>query len=237
VWVPGHTQAPARRSPEPAGAELLQARDVVHRFRGGSPVSLTLHEREAVAVTGPNGTGKTTLAMLTAGLLAPESGSVRAAQALGGPAAPLHRWRATTLAAAVGTVFQEPEHQFLTRTVADELDLGPIRQGATAATARQRTTELLERLHLDRLGAANPFTLSGGEKRRLSVATALATRPRVLVLDEPTFGQDARTWRELLTLLAELRDDGRAVLAVTHDLPFAAALADRPLALARTGGE
>jgi energy-coupling factor transport system ATP-binding protein len=131
----------------------------------------------------------------------------------------------------VGTVFQEPEHQFVARTVAAELAVGPLRQGVAAAEAHARSDALLQRLHLDRYAAANPFTLSGGEKRRLSVATALATDPAVLVLDEPTFGQDARTWAELLGLLADLRDDGRSVLAVTHDEAFADALADRRLAL------
>jgi energy-coupling factor transport system ATP-binding protein len=82
---------------------------------------------------------------------------------------------------------------------------------------------------------ANPFTLSGGEKRRLSVATALATAPAALVLDEPTFGQDAGTWAELLALLGDLRDAGCAVLAVTHDADFAAALGDRQLTL-QAGG-
>ena len=87
------------------------------------------------------------------------------------------------------------------------------------------------RLRLDRLAWANPYTLSGGEQRRLSVATALATTPRVLVLDEPTFGQDRRTWAELVELLADRRDAGQAIVAVTHDLDFAAALADRRLVL------
>ena len=91
--------------------------------------------------------------------------------------------------------------------------------------------ELLHRLRLDHLADANPFTLSGGEKRRLSVATVLATRPRLLVLDEPTFGQDSRTWAELVRLLAELLDIGTAVLAVTHDEQFVTALADARLTL------
>ena len=78
-----------------------------------------------------------------------------------------------------------------------------------------------------RLAGANPYTLSGGEARRLSVATALATAPGLLVLDEPTFGQDRRTWIELVDLLADLRDDGHGVVAVTHDEDFVAALADR----------
>src|SRR5690606_32259756 len=95
----------------------------------------------------------------------------------------------------------------------------------------RRVDELLERLRLDKLAAANPFTLSGGEKRRLSVATVLATRPRVLVLDEPTFGQDARTWSELVHLLAELADSGSAVVAASHDLLLVDTLADRRVRL------
>jgi energy-coupling factor transport system ATP-binding protein len=96
-----------------------------------------------------------------------------------------------------------------------------------AETSERRRDELLQRLGLDRLSAANPFTLSGGEKRRLSVATALTTTPDVVVLDEPTFGQDARTWAELVELCADLRDGGSALLVVTHDEQFVDALADR----------
>src|SRR5688500_12172927 len=110
-----------------------------------------------------------------------------------------------------------------------------MRAGVDRVAAERRADELLERLRLTHLAGANPFTLSGGEKRRLSVATALATAPRMLVLDEPTFGQDRRTWSELLTLLAALRDDGRAVCFVTHDRVFAHALADRTFELGRAG--
>ena len=85
--------------------------------------------------------------------------------------------------------------------------------------------DVMERLRLDALAAANPFTLSGGQKRRLSVATAIVTAPRVLVLDEPTFGQDAATWRELVALLAAVRDGGSALVFATHDAELIRALA------------
>ena len=84
--------------------------------------------------------------------------------------------------------------------------------------------DLLRRLRLEDLADANPFTLSGGQKRRLSVATVLAAAPRVLILDEPTFGQDAQTWRELVDLLVAEMDRGTAVVAVTHDRDLVAAL-------------
>jgi energy-coupling factor transport system ATP-binding protein len=131
----------------------------------------------------------------------------------------------------IGTVFQQPEHQFLTGRVRDELSLGPLRSGAGHTAAARLADELLERLGLGGLADANPFTLSGGQQRRLSVATALATRPRVLVLDEPTFGQDRETWAELVALLAEQQDDGRALCVVTHDAGVVAALADDVLHL------
>ena len=128
-------------------------------------------------------------------------------------------------------MFQEPEHQFVASTVRAELEVGPRVLGLPDGQRNDRVSALLERLRLASLAEANPFTLSGGEKRRLSVATVLATRPRLLLLDEPTFGQDSRTWAELVALLAEVVDDGTAVVAMTHDLELVAALADNRLEL------
>jgi energy-coupling factor transport system ATP-binding protein len=144
---------------------------------------------------------------------------------------PNWRWPARALVRRIGSVFQDPEHQFLSGRVGDELLLGPLRAGASLGDAQRRADALLARLHLEALADANPFTLSGGEKRRLSVATALAAEPSVLILDEPTFGQDRHTAVELLALLAGLRDEGTALCFVTHDAPFAEALADRTLRL------
>src|SRR5690606_6483885 len=117
----------------------------------------------------------------------------------------------------IGTVLQDPEHQLLASTVRAELEVGARALGLDQAAIDARINPLLERLRLDRLARANPYTLSGGEKRRLTVAAALATAPRVLVLDEPTFGQDSRTWGELIGLLAELRDEGTGLIVITHD--------------------
>jgi energy-coupling factor transport system ATP-binding protein len=221
------------------GGLLLTAIDVEFRHRGASEpalsgVSTQLRAGEALAIVGPNGSGKSTLAAILAGLTAPTTGRVQATIALAGAdaARPPHRWRAAELADRIGTVFQDPEHQFLTSRVRDELAFGPARRGVAAADVDRRVDTLLNRLHLTHLADANPFTLSGGEKRRLSVATALTTEPAVLVLDEPTFGQDRRTWVELLDLLADHRDAGGSVCAVTHDEAVVTSLADRVLALA-----
>jgi energy-coupling factor transport system ATP-binding protein len=148
-----------------------------------------------------------------------------------GDGRPPHRWRAAELTQRIGSVFQNPEHQFVTARVWDELALGPRLTGASAESVKSTVDDLLARLRLAHLAGANPYTLSGGEQRRLSVATALATAPRLLILDEPTFGQDRRTWTELVDLLAKLRDDGCGILTVTHDADFVTALADRTVSL------
>ena len=238
VWIPDQPPAAPPRGERPRAETLVIAESAMYRYPGEThdalaATSVSLRSAEAVALVGPTGSGKSTLALLLAGLLSPTGGSVMAGEALaaGRGHESIARWPARELAAHVGTVFQDPEHQFLTGSVRDELLLGPRRAGVAADEAAARADELLERLRLDHLAAANPFTLSGGEQRRLSVATALATAPRLLVLDEPTFGQDRRTWAELVHLLSALRDDGRGICVATHDRAFEHALADRSLRL------
>jgi len=238
VWVPGLPPPTPERRRRPPSETVVMADAATYRYPGAptdavAGIDLQVRSSEALAIVGPNGSGKSTLALLIAGLLPPRRGSVLAGESLyaGHGHEPIAAWPARVLAGRIGTVFQDPEHQFLASTVSDELLLGPRRVGLDPAAALRRADELMERLHLAHLAHANPFTLSGGEKRRLSVASALATAPALLVLDEPTFGQDRRTWSELLDLLAALRDGGRGICFVTHDRPFARALADRFLTL------
>ncbi|RGC65598.1 putative HMP/thiamine import ATP-binding protein YkoD [Micromonospora sp. MW-13] len=233
VWVPGRTVPPRHAGAAP-GSLLLSADRVALPPRL-APIDLAVRAGEALAVLGPNGAGKSTLALLLGGLLRPGSGRVTATGELAGRDArtPPYRWRAPALASRIGSVFQDPEHQFVTGTVFDELALGPRRTGRPETAVRATVDALLERLRLAALARANPYTLSGGEARRLSVATALATAPRLLVCDEPTFGQDRRTWLELVDLFAELRDAGHGVVTVTHDPDFVAALADRRITVTR----
>ena len=127
----------------------------------------------------------------------------------------------------VAYVFQYPERGFLAATVS-----GEMRYAATTGRQIARDPDvLLERFGLARLAGANPHSLSHGEKRRLSVASALVTSPAVLILDEPTFGQDLRNTRELMTILREERDRGTTVVLITHDLSLVAELADRAVAM------
>jgi energy-coupling factor transport system ATP-binding protein len=242
VWVPGGAVERVPRTTATSPLTLLEADGLAVGRRRGVPVATGIDARvaagRALAVTGPNGAGKSTLALALAGLVAPVAGRLGATDELaeGASRSPV-AWRSRDLLTRIGTVFQDPEHQFLAATVRAELEVGPHALGLGTDETGRRVDRLLERLRLDHLALANPFTLSGGEKRRLSVATVLASAPRILVLDEPTFGQDARTWRELVRLLAELLDEGSAVVAVTHDADFVTALADDVLRLdaARAG--
>ncbi|WP_143143667.1 ABC transporter ATP-binding protein [Agrococcus sp. Marseille-P2731] len=256
VWVPG-LPVQVARGERRAGPALLEL-DGVRSGRGGVPVheavSREIRAGESLVITGPNGAGKSTLALTLAGLMPAVEGHVWATGALReadaraadlpddarGAASqrqPLRevapiRWRPRQLATRIGTVFQQPEHQFVAARVRDEIAAGLRALGQPGPAIERRVDGLLAALRLDALADANPFTLSGGEQRRLSVATVLAPAPRVMVLDEPTFGQDRRTWQELVRLIASLVDvQGCAVVAVTHDADVVRVLGDRTLRL------
>ena len=223
--APGRHRAEAEVAARPAGV-AIEARNVSYAYEHGRPVlhgiSLAIRPGERVALVGPNGGGKSTLARLLVGLLRPDEGMVR----LGGddPA----RLPAAELARRAAYVFQDPERQFLAETVRSEILLGlePARRPAAEALLADLG------LPLERFGGRSPFRLSGGEARRLSLAIALVRDPAVLVLDEPTFGQDRRTYDELLAILDDHLDAGATLIAATHDPRFVFDVTDRVVTLA-----
>ena len=228
IWLPDSPPpAPPAASPPAAeaGAPLVATSRLDFAFEPAVPVlaglDLAVAAGERVALLGANGSGKSTLARLLVGLLRPTAGSVR----LDGrdPA----RLAPRALARLAGYVVQDPERAFLGSTVEADLLLG------LQLEERSRAGEIADALGLplDRFGARNPYTLSGGEQRRLSLASQLVRRPRLLVLDEPTFGQDRNGYESLLALLRRRVAAGTAVIAATHDLRFAADFADRVVRL------
>ncbi|MFJ2503292.1 ABC transporter ATP-binding protein [Microbacterium sp. NPDC087592] len=184
--------------------------EILHR------IDLDLEPGSLTAIVGANGAGKTTLIQALAGVVPPPRGQVSVDGIDPGTASP------RDLAARIGFVFQNPEHQFIAHTVFDELAHGLRLRHVPDAEIAARVEEMLARFGLEHKADVHPFLLSGGEKRRLSVGTALITRPRVLALDEPTFGQDRARAAELLDLLQNLRAEGTTIVIVTHDLQLVA---------------
>lgn len=232
AWVPGRAipdREPKTIASASSGAEPALITEDLSFGRGtalGEHIDLAFQSGEVTALMGPNGAGKSTLALTLAGLLEPLNGHVRvrADIADGARGDEPNHWKSRELLGRIGMVFQEPEHQFAAPLVRDEVAIGPKSMGADDAKAYAIADEMLERMNLNRFAKANPYTLSGGEKRRLSVASMLASAPQILVMDEPTFGQDFTTWTEMVDLIAGVRDRGSAVIVVTHDEALVEAL-------------
>jgi energy-coupling factor transport system ATP-binding protein len=179
-----------------------------------------------LAIVGTNGAGKTSLLQSLAGVLPPSAGTV---DVLGIDPA---RADARERARRIGFVFQNPEHQFVASTVGEELAQGLRLHGSDGAAIEAAVDRMLRRFGLDELREQHPFLLSGGQKRRLSVGTALIAGAPVLALDEPTFGQDRARASELLDMLRSLNDEGTTVVVVTHDLQLVADYASHIAVLA-----
>lgn len=176
-----------------------------------SGIDLELRSGEIVAVLGANGAGKTSLLLALAGLLEPVRGRVSGERA--------------------GMVFQNPEHQFVASTVRDEIGHG-LPDTINGVPRAERIDNLLEEHHLSQLAGGNPFRLSGGEKRRLSVAAMLAHGRRVLLADEPGFGLDRRATISMMGAFRAAAASGQALLFSSHDLRSVAALAHRGIVIA-----
>ena len=188
---------------------------------------------ECVAVVGPSGAGKSTLTALLAGVDTPTQGQVQAGAALlagTDVAENIHCWTSRLLAARFGWVPQQAEHVVVARTVREDVLSTSRLLGLDDEATQARVDGLLEVLGLSALSGADPHHLSGGEMRRLALAGAIAHGPSVLVLDEPSVGQDRLTWSAVAGLVVAARDAGVGVVLATHD-PLLIALADRRITL------
>ena len=244
IWLPGDdVAADVGPAPEvtPASSEatpIARVADLTIGYNQDAPVrsgiDLTIARGVSTCIVGANGAGKSTFALTLAGLLPPLEGTVEV-ETSDGTAGDPHEWSSKQLLGRMSMVFQEPEYQFLAATVAEELAIGPRAAGMSEAEIAPLVDEHLEALGLTKLARANPMTLSGGEKRRLSVATALISAPELLILDEPTFGQDRGTWLGLVRLLRAALERGVTLVSITHDPAFVAAMGQRIVDLGQVG--
>ncbi len=194
-------------------------------------ISLSLEPGEWKAVVGHTGSGKSTLAQLCNALLLAEEGEVRKDGRTYGS---LNKKELRCLRREVGLVFQYPEQQFFAETVEEEISFAPKNWGMPPKDIPHKVAEVLKKVGFpEALRSRSPFALSGGQKRRVAIASVLAGDPEYLVLDEPTTGLDARGRRELLLLLQSLKCRGIGILHITHDLDVALSWCDRILVLDR----
>lgn len=211
--------------PRNSGETVAEVRGVRFSYPDGNEalkgVSLKLRRGELVAVMGPNGSGKTTIAKVLAGLLKPSSGEVLI------QGRPVGSYSRLELSSLVGYVYQNPQHQLFCQSVFEEVAFGLKLRGVKGKELERKVSEALRLFGLEELRDEHPFFLSKGEKRRLALASVYVLEPALLIVDEPTTGQDRCFSDQLLKTLKGLAEAGKSVLVITHSVEHALKFADR----------
>lgn len=180
-------------------------------------ITVQWSEGDFVTIVGRNGSGKSTLARCMAGFLRPQEGKLRIQGSDVGALSPRKRVH------VVGYVFQNPDHQLFRESVEDEVQFGLRNVGVAADEAERRVSEVLERLELADKRAMHPFRLARGDRQRLAIAALAVLQPSVLIVDEPTTGQDPVKAREIMSLLRDLNEKkGITIVVITHAMDLVA---------------
>ena len=216
-----------------AGEDIFVCRDLryayLERFAALEDVSFAIRSREKVALLGANGCGKSTLLKLLDGLLFADSGSF---EAFGQPVTEEtleDEQFSMAFRSRVGFIFQNSDAQVFSPTVREEVAFGPLQLGWESDKVRARVDDVLDMLDISDLADRAPFQLSGGEKKRVAIASVLVMNPDVLLFDEPTAALDPRTQQWLIELIVELNHAGKTIIMATHDLEVLDVVADRCL--------
>ncbi|MEM2117972.1 MAG: ABC transporter ATP-binding protein [Candidatus Bathyarchaeia archaeon] len=199
---------------------MIEAKDVYFSYPNGvealKGVSVTIENGEFIAIMGQNGAGKTTLVKHFNGLLKPTKGNVFV------DGVDTTKVSVATLARNVGFVFQNPDHQLFSETVEEEIAFALRNFGFKESILKRRVTWALNLLGLTQYRKTSPFMLSGGERKRVALASVLAWNPKVLILDEPTIGQDYQQKEKLRQFILQMKAQRKTIIIVTHDVEFVA---------------
>lgn len=199
---------------------MIVVEDVYFKYTSGvealKGVSLTVKDGEFVAIMGQNGAGKTTLVKHFNGLLKPTSGTIRV------DGVETTKTTIATLSKTVGFVFQNPDNQLFSETVEEEIAFALKNFGFEPDVIQKQVTWALTLLSLEQYRKTSPFMLSGGERKRVALASVLSWDPQILILDEPTIGQDHQQKERLRQFILQLQAEGKTVVIVTHDVEFVA---------------
>ncbi len=205
---------------------IVEVQNLRHAYPDGTvalqDVSFTIHHGESVAIIGANGAGKSTLLLHLNGYLTPSSGHIRIGDF------PLTKETLQQIRRTVGMVFQDADDQLFMPTVFDDVAFGPFNLGLPLEEVRQRVQMVLDKVGAIHLQDKPPYHLSGGEKKRVAIATVLAMSPDILVMDEPTSGLDPFARRQLIELLQEFR---HTRIFTSHDLDMVLDLCERTIIL------
>jgi energy-coupling factor transport system ATP-binding protein len=209
----------------PAMKAIIEVSSLSYTYPSGvealRDIDVTVCEKEFVAVMGQNGSGKTTFVKHLNGLLKPTRGKVTVR------GKDTSKSRVSELAREVGYVFQNPDHQIFCDTVEAEVAFGPRNLGVQQNEIEARIQEALRAVGLLEYKKVNPKQLSKGQRQRVAVASVLSMKPSILIVDEPTTGQDYRDGIEMLELIKKLNQTGHTILFITHDMQLIARYADR----------
>jgi energy-coupling factor transport system ATP-binding protein len=212
-------------------SSVIELDDVWYGYDREKPVlngvSLQIRQGEFVAIIGGNGSGKTTLAKHCNGLYKPSKGSVKV------NGCDTKTMSTAELARTVAYCYQNPDHQIFHSTIAAEVSFGPKNMGWPAEKIEQAVNEALEAVGLGGMGEAEPYFSSKGTRQKIAVASILAMKPQVIVLDEPTTGLDYRGMLEMMELVRRLHAAGHTIIVITHDMRLVAEYAERVLVMHR----
>jgi energy-coupling factor transport system ATP-binding protein len=204
---------------------IIQIKDVWFQYPNGcmalKGVTTNFYKGEFVAIIGQNGSGKTTLAKNINGLLRPTKGEVIVFN-MNTKMVPIHK-----IINYVGYVFQNPDHQLFSRRVYDEIAFGPKNIGLSKEEIDKRVIEVSKMLDINNLLEEKPYELSKGHRQRIAIASILSMMPEVLIIDEPTTGQDPRGRREVMNIFKKLHSLGKTIIVITHDMNIVAEYAQR----------
>ncbi|MEQ9714489.1 MAG: ATP-binding cassette domain-containing protein [Candidatus Asgardarchaeum sp.] len=190
-------------------------------------ISLKIYEGDFVAIIGQNGSGKTTLVKHFNGLLKPTKGQVIV------DGVDTRKSTVAELARKVGYLFQNPDHQIFSNTIEEEIAFGPRNLGLSEDEIKERVEEALEIFELTKIRKENPIFRSKGEKTRIALASIVAMRPKVLILDEPTTGLDWRQSEKVMQYVKKMHDSGHIIIFITHDMRIVAEYAKRVIVMHR----
>lgn len=207
------------------GEPIIVVEDLVHVYPGGTMalkgVSMKVYRGDFLAIIGQNGSGKTTLVKHFNGLLKPTRGRVRVF------GMDVEETPTSELVKRVGYIFQDPDRQLFTRRVRDELAFGPKNIGVPPGEIEERIRDVSRKLRIEHLLDREPYSLGKGEKQRIAIASILVMNPEVIILDEPTTGQDPRNRREIMDTMKMLHEEGKTIVFITHDMNLVAEYASR----------